>query len=203
MTALYIIGGIVLLFLLIGLIPIGADASYGEDGFALSARVWLFNISLGGGKKPKKQKKPKKEKKKKKEEPEAEKKKKKLPPLEVIQMALKRVFRLLCRLVSGLRVELLRIHFTAGFDDPCTTALAYGAAGTAMETLLQLGEKNIARHDLRVDADFDAAEPIIDFRIRITIRIGRLVGAVLGLVFGFMRDFLPYKLREAGAAARA
>lgn len=193
MTALYIIGGIVAFFVLVGLIPAGVDASYRNDVFTAAVRVWLFSVRLGGEKKPKKEKKKKPKKEEKEPKP---KKKRKLPPLSVIKSAAGRVMALLGRLVSSLRTELLRLHFTAASPDPADAAETYCAAGLAMDTLLHLGEGRIQKADLLANVDFDREKPVIDFRIIITIRIGRLVHEVFRLAFGVLGDFLKYKIQS-------
>lgn len=57
MTALYVIGGILLFFLLIALIPVGARVRYSERGFYLAARVSFVKLQLI----PPREKKPKPE----------------------------------------------------------------------------------------------------------------------------------------------
>ena len=191
MTALTIIGGIALFFVLVGLIPVGADARYVDGVFSLAVRVWLLSIRLGGEKKPKKEKP-----KRKKEKADKPSRRKSLPPLAVLKSAAKRAFAMLERLVSSLRVELLRLHFTAASPDPADAAETYCAAGLAMDTLLHLGEGRIEKVDLLADVDFDRTEPAVDFRIRLTIRIGRLAGEVLRMAFGILGDFIWYKTRS-------
>lgn len=199
MTALCIVGGIVLLFVLIGLIPAGVEAAYNENGFALYVRASFLRIALGGGaEKPKKEKPNKKEKKatEPEETPSAEKKKPKLPPWPVLKLLAKRGFELLSRLLRRFRFRLLRLHFTAAFPDPSDTAMAYAAAGTAMDTLLHIGGGRIEKADLRADVDFDSHTPLIDFRASLTIRIGAVVGQALRFGICVLRDYLKYRKDE-------
>lgn len=197
MTALIVIGVILLVFVLIGRIPVGVDASYDGTVFRLAARVWLFSIRLGG-KEKKPPKKEKRAKKKKEKEPAEEKSKpkRKLPPLPLLKSLAENGFHMLLRLLSRIRTELLKIHFTAAFPDPAVTALIYGAAGTAMEGLVRAGGKNLRRTDLRAEADFDGGAAVIDARLLATIRIHQILsaGAVFG--FGFLRDYLRYKKED-------
>lgn len=200
MTALYIVGGIVLLFVLIGLIPAGVEAAYNENGFALYVRASFIRFALGGGAdKPKKKEKPKKKDKKAKE-PEgaraAEKKKPKLPPWPVLKLLAMRGFELLSRLLRRFRFRLLRLHFTAAFPDPSDTAMAYAATGTAMDALLHIGSGRIEKADLRADVDFDSHTPLIDFRASLTIRIGAVVGQALRFGIFVLRDYLKYRKDE-------
>ena len=198
MTALLVIGILVLVFVLIGLLRVGAEASYSEAaGFTLAVRAGFLSLRLGGKKeknpKKKKAKKPKKPKKEK--EPE-EKPRRKLPPLPLILSLAEHGFELLLRLVSRLRVELLRLHVTAALPDPADAAMLYGAVGTAMDGLLRAGRGNLVASDLRADVDFDRSEPLVDLRLRVTIRIGQIVGAALRFGFGFLKDLLRYKRSE-------
>ncbi len=192
MKALIVIGIILLVLLLVGLIPVGAEAEYDDDGFRLKVRVGPLRLRLGG--REEKQKKERADKKKKEPaEPEEEKKKKKLPSLELIKIALKRGYAFLCRLVSRFRVDVLKLHFTSAFDDPYVTAMAYAAAGTAMDGLLRVGKGHISFSDLRADVDFDRASPSVDLRVALHIRICQLVHEGLGFAFGFLIDFLRFK----------
>ena len=193
MTALIVLGCIALVFFLIGLVPIGADIAYDAEGFRLGVRVWLFTIRLGGG--PKKEEAPKKADKKKEEKPKV-KKAKKRPSLWVIKSLLKNGFGVLCRFTADLRVEVLRIHFTSAFPDPAVTAMAYGAAGTAMDGLMRVGKGKIRFSDLRADVDFDRGSPEIDFRILVHITVGRSFGAALRFGVCFLRDLVREKRKE-------
>ena len=194
MKALIVIGIIALVLILIGLIRVGAEAIYDDRGLRLSLRFWCFRIRLGGsGKKPKKEKEIKESAESEEEEPE---KKRRLPPLSLLFSAAKHGYRLLCRLVSGLRIDVLKLHFTSAFDDPAVAALAYGAAGTAMDALRRIGGSRIVCSDMSADVDFDSCVPRFDFRISARLRIGRMIGAALRFGFGILIDFLREKRKE-------
>lgn len=194
MKALIVIGIIALVLFLIGLIRVGAEAVYDDRGLRLAVRFWCFRIQLGGGdRRPKKKKEKKESAESEEKEPE---KKRKLPPLPLMFSAAKHGYRLLCRLVSGLRIDVLKLHFTSAFDDPAVAALAYGAAGTAMDALQRIGGSRIVCSDMRADIDFDGSEPKCDFQIGARLRIGRLLGAALRCGFGILIDFLLDKRKE-------
>ena len=192
MTALIVLGCIALFILLICLIPVGIDAAYNSGGFALGLRIWRITLKLGGKKKDRPEKKRKNEKK-----DGEERKKRKLPDLSILKSLAKRGYRMLCRIVSRLRVDILKIHFVSAFEDPSVTAMAYAAAGTAMDGLLQLGGKRIRHPDLLAETDFQSDQFRLDMRIVFTWRIGGLLGAALGFGFGFLRDFISYKREVA------
>lgn len=193
MTALYIIGGVALLFVLIGLVPVGADVSYNAAGLLFKIKISFLRITLGGEKKPKKEKKPAKAKPEKKPAPDKPKKSLKLPLVKVILLLVKHAFSMLARIVSRFRVEVLRLYIVSALPDPADAALLYAAAGTGMDMLLNLGGDRLGKADLHADVDFDAAAPLVDFRMVLTIRIGAVLGAGLRFGFGFLKDYLKYK----------
>ena len=190
MTALIVIGCIAASLFLIGLIPVGADAAFDGNGFRLGVRVGVFSIRLGGEKKSREKASDKK-----KEKPK-DKKKKKLPSPSLILSLLKNGYALLCRLIAGLRVDVLRLHFTSGFEDPSLTAMAYAAAGTAMDGLMRVGRGRVRLTDLKADVDFDRTAPLIDFHILVHITIGRVAGAALRFGAGLLRDLMCEKRKE-------
>ena len=191
MTALCIIGGIVLFFLLIGMIPVGADIRYNAEGLLLRIKIWFIRLSVGGAEKPKKEKPAKLPKKK--ESEDTPKPKRKLPSIEIILILIRRGFSMLGSIVSRFRVERLKLHFLSASDDPADAAMIYAAAGTGMDMLLHLGGDRISHADLHADVDFDRKSPEVDFHIVISIRIGAVFGAALRFGFGFLKDYLRYK----------
>ena len=195
MTALYILGSIVVLIALICILPVSVEAAWTDGVFGFSARLWLFRVAPNEKKSGKKPKAP--EKKKTEESIEKKPKKKpKLPSLDVIKMLLRHGFAMLLRIVTRIRVDELRIHIIAATGDPADTAMLYSAVGSAMEVLLAAGGDRIAYSDLLADVDFDGTEPVIDFQIRLSIRIGQVLGAAIRFGFGFLRDYLPYRRKK-------
>lgn len=191
MRALIVISIIVFVLFLIGLIRVGAEAAYDDRGFRLAMRFGFFRIRLVGREKANKGSR------RKAAEASAEAKpKKKLPSLSLLRCFARHAFELLCRTVRDLRVDVLKLHFTAAFDDPAVTAMAYGAAGTAMEALQRIGGDHIVCSDMRADADFDGREPRYDFRVGVRMRIGRLLGSAFRFGFGILFDVLREKRKE-------
>ena len=136
MTALKVIGIIVLIFILIGLIRVGAVVRFGE-ALELKILIGPFRITLL----PAKERKAKPPEEKKPEEPAEKKKKEKthtLPKLtkdelrELIETAfaaLKGTARRACR---RLRIDPLEVLVVFGGADPADIAQAYGYASAAM-----------------------------------------------------------------------
>ena len=195
MRWIVILGAAALSLTLIGLIPLGIDASWTGGELALAARIWLFSLKLGKNPKREKPRKPRRKADKRTDAENSSQKKKRLS-MPLIRILSENGLRVLSRIVSCGRTELLRIHFTSAFKDPALTATAYGLAGTAMEGLLAAGGGRIRRADLRADVDFDGTTPRVVARIRMTVRVGRLFGAGMSFGFRFLRDYLQLKKEE-------
>ena len=189
MSALLVIGLILLILVLIGLIPVGTDLFYDADGFRLSLRILFFSIRLGGGNSDNTGKKGSDKQKK----ASGDKKKNGLPSLPKLKILANKGYAILCRIVRSLRVDILRIHFTSAFADPATTAMVYAAAGTAMEGLLRVGEDLIRKADLLADVDFDSDTPLIELRVRLTMRIGRIFTEGTRFGVGVLWDLIRLK----------
>lgn len=191
MTGWIILGAAVLLLILIGLVPVGVDLLWNADGFRLRLRIGFLSIRLGG-----REKAGTKADKKKPSKP-ASKGKKGLPDWPVLRSILRNGYSILCRLAAHVRIDVLKIHFTAAFSDPAQTAMIYGAAGMAMDALLWIGQARFKHPDLRAMVDFDRDTPLIDARICLTIRVVYLIGAGAVFGFGFWKDFRQRKKEAA------
>ena len=135
MTVLVILAVLVL----IGCIPVGVDAAYGEGGVLLSAKIGFFRLQILPAK-PKKPKKPKKAKKSKQQKAAASPALSAAPDTPAAEaapqkkLALPGGLRGILRLVNlalstlgdlrrKLRVEELTLHVTFAGDDPADAAL--------------------------------------------------------------------------------
>ena len=147
MTALIVIGIIVLIIALIMLIPVGADIGYEDGVFSLSAKVLGILIKLfpKDESKPKKEKpgkkkekKPKKEKKKKKEEEPGEEqpKKKKFDfTVEEIFELLKKVLKKIGRFGRKWNIDRFLLDLVLTGADPYETARLFGYINASIATL--------------------------------------------------------------------
>jgi hypothetical protein len=184
---------IVSVLVLLGCIPLGVDGAYEEGHVSFSVRVWFLSLELGKSKADGEEKPVSPEK----AEATAEKqtKKRSLPPWPILKILGKNGYNTLCRLVSRLRVDILKIHFTAAWADPSVTAMAYAGAGVAMEGLLRIGGGRIVHPDMRAMVDFDSQEPMLLFHIRLSLRLYQLLGAAFGFGFGALRDIIRLKIQ--------
>ena len=209
MTALIVIGIIVLIIALIMLIPVGADIGYEDGVFSLSAKVLgvLIKLFPKDESKPgkeksgkKKEKKPKKEKKKKKEEEPEEKqpKKKKFDfTLEEIFELLRKVLKKIGRFGRKWNIDRFLLDLVLTGADPYETARLFGYINASIATLAPMCRDRFNCKDtfVRTDVDFGAEETKIDFGLAFSIRIGAFFALAFGIAFAALGILLKNKKR--------
>ncbi|MCR5173647.1 MAG: hypothetical protein K6C09_03295 [Oscillospiraceae bacterium] len=194
MTVLIVIGAILLFFLIIGLIPLGAGVEYSSDGLILEAvagpvRIRLVPKSEAVPKKKKdkpKTKKKKKDRKKKGNKPLPEggagEKKGGMP--EKILQVLPTVFQTLGRFLRSLTIRELTVRYTVGGEDPSRTAIQYGAMSGGMQLLEPLlSRMRIRKRDIRFRCDFTREKDDVYVKATAVIMIWQLIYIVLKLDF--------------------
>lgn len=197
MTVLVILAVLVL----IGCIPVGVDAAYGEGGVLLSAKIGFFRLQILPAKpqKPKKPKKPKQQKPAASSAPSAApdapaepaaKKKLALPGglngiLRLVNLALST----LGDLRRKLRVEELTLHVTFAGDDPADAALHYGQAWAAVGALMPALDRLfvIKKRDICPILDYNREQMSVDAHLILTITIGRALALGLKAGLGFLK----------------
>lgn len=167
MTAWIVAAAFVAFLVLLALVKCRAEAAYNEDGFRWRVSLGFITLAPREGK-PKRGKKPRRAK-------SAESKTRKAPDIDQLRAWAALALRLLKRFFKRLRIELLRVHFISAYDDPYDTAMAYGYAGSAMETVTELANGRIGRLDLHTEPDFDAAQPRVDAHVIVFVRVGDLI----------------------------
>ena len=194
MTVLVILAVLVL----IGCIPVGVDAAYGEGGVLLSAKISFFRLRILPAK-PKKPKKPKQQKPAASSAPSAApdapaepaaKKKLALPGglngiLRLVNLALST----LGDLRRKLRVEELTLHVTFAGDDPADAALHYGQAWAAVGALIPALDRLfvIKKRDICPILDYNREQMSVDAHLILTITIGRALALGLKAGLGFLK----------------
>lgn len=200
MTVLVILAVLVL----IGCIPVGVDAAYGEGGVLLSAKIGFFRLQILPAK-PKKPKKPKKAKKSKQQKPAASPAPSAAPdaPAEAApqkKLALPGGLNGILRLVNlalstlgdlrrKLRVEELTLHVTFAGDDPADAALHYGQAWAAVGALMPALDRLfvIKKRDICPILDYNREQMSVDAHLILTITIGRALALGLKAGLGFLK----------------
>lgn len=195
MLALKIIGGIVLFFCLLMLIPVGARALYSEDGLFLWFKIACFSIRLAPmrkkrrsakGSKPKKpqkgrQQKPKGDSAVRSEQTQEAKKPgelKKLLPL--IRPGLTAVSRLRRKLT----IRQMRVYYRiGGAEDPAGAAMKYGivaAGGGALFPLVNSAFR-VKDWDVDLNVDFESDQTRVAFAAEGGWCLGQLIVTALAL----------------------
>jgi hypothetical protein len=217
MIALYIVGGILLLLVLILLIPVGGEAEYDEDGFRLWLRLGPLRLVLL----PKEHKPEDEEKKKKKAAEKAEKKaakkkeKEKLKeekPKEKKGGGLKEILELipvgtraLGRLIRALRFKRIELAFRfGGAEDPSKAAMGFGGAWAGAGVLVPLLKKKLkVKHvDVRSSVDFTAEKTLVyahgDLRVRPLLVVAIALRAGLRALIIHKKYMPPKEKRHRG-----
>ncbi|MBQ6757413.1 MAG: hypothetical protein IJP43_10765 [Oscillospiraceae bacterium] len=197
MTALIVIGIILLIFFLIAIIPVGVRVGYDKSGFSLDVIAAFIKIGIlpPKEKKPKPQEKPKEDKPKEEkteEKPEEEKPEEKPREksehdlggtVELAMTALRAVGDTLTRLRRKLTVDYIRLQYTSNCDDPADAAINYGRAVAAINGLSPFVSKflRIKKRDYTVLVGFDGGGDKVLLDAQITIRIWEIIYVALGL----------------------
>lgn len=204
MTALKVIGIILLILLLILLLRVGVEIRFG-DALAVKLRIGPVRKTIlpAGEKKPKKAKK---------ETPQgdpgtetAPTKKRALPKLSLAEIkdlaatvlrALGAVMRSTCK---RLRIDPLEVYVTFGGADPAEIAQQYGYASAAMWALMPHAEQlfTIPHPSLHLRMDYAAPATKAEGTVGLSFRIGDLFAIGLALLVPLVKWFLRFKRAHA------
>lgn len=203
MTALKVIGVILLIFLLIGFLRVGGVVLFGDE---LCVKLRVGHICLTvfpRGKKKKKKEKPKAEKpKEEKTEAEAKPKTKHAFPkptvedlLDLVQTALSALGAMVRRACKRVRIDPLDVTVVFGGTDPAAVATSYGAASAVIFAQMPKLEERfyIPNPSLHLRMDFDAAGTTAKGQVGVSLRISDLFAIVFTLLIPLAKWFLRFK----------
>ena len=208
MTALKVMGSILLLLLLIGLLRVGAEVRFGE-ALVVKLRVGPFRKTIV----PTDEKPPKKRKEKKKPDgPAAERPKKKRPLpkptlcelTDLISTAFSALGAMLRATCRRLRIDPLEASVTFGGAEPAEIAQKYGCACAALWALMPRAEAlfRIPRPSLHLRMDYQAAETRAEGTLGLSARVGELIVIALALAVPLLKWFLRFKRAHRNDAPR-
>lgn len=196
------IGIILLIFLLIGFLRVGATVFFG-DALCVKLRVGPIRLTVFPKRKKRKEKKEKpKEEKPKEEKAEAELKKKRALPkptiedlLDLAQTALSALGATVKRACKRVRIDPLDVTVVLGGDDPASIATLYGVASAAMFAEMPKLEERFYVPDpsLHLRMDFDAEGTTAAGRVGVTLRVCDLFAIVFTLLIPMAKWFLRFK----------
>lgn len=210
MKALWIIGGILLLLVLLSLVRVGAVLSFGEE-LRVRLRLGPAKLTLlprrskGQAEAGKEAEKAQKAAAGRREKP-----KKKAPSITArdILDALPALFESLKaglrKTRRRLRIDPLRIAVVLGGDDPADVGELYGMVSAAMYTVMPQLERLTYMPDPRIhlEADFTAAQTRAEGTVGLSLQIRDLFA--IGWAFGrpLLRWFLHFRKNSAARAAQ-
>lgn len=176
------------------LMPVGIDAGY-DGAVSLRLRVGPIRKTVFPNQKSTGEADGKTKKK-----PPTRKKEKKQPDKHFLLSLVRPGLRALNRVRRKLRIDLLRLHFTAAAGDPYDTIRQYRAANLAVYATVPVVERTVCvrQRDIETGFTFEADKPTIFARIIMNIRVGQL--CVVGI--GFAAEYLKMK-RKTNRARRA
>ena len=203
MSGWFVLGIIVLVFALIGCIPVGVDASYHENALALRLKIGFFTMQVLPAK-PKKKKAEAKKKKPAAKKPDAKQAKPAKPKkqFQMPKLTLQDILALadlacdtLGNLRRKLRVEVLVLHVTLDGSDPAKAAILYGRAWALIGMLNPKLEQLfvIKKRDIQPVLDYNEKEMKIDAHLALTITIGRAVSLAARAGVRFLKLWLNKK----------
>ena len=197
MSGWIVLGIIVAVFVLIGCIPVGVDARYGENTLSLRLKIGLFKMQVLPAKPKKKKVAPKKEKSAVKKQDAKPKKQFQMPKLTLqdILALLDLACDTLGNLRRKLRVEVLVLHVVLDGSDPAKAAISYGGAwaliGAMNPKLDQLFV--IKKRDIQPILDYNEKEMKVDAHLALTITIGRAISLAVRAGVRFLKLWLNKK----------
>jgi hypothetical protein len=202
----YIIVLIVLaFFLLLGLLPIGADGGYCENAAFLSVRIGPLPYRILPQKERRETERQKaarlrkEEKRKVKKLAKAQKKaqkERKAPDVNTILALAKMGLQALQRFRKRLSVDYIRFLWTAAAGNPYDAAMQFGAVSAALGALTPLAASvlRVRQSEVDVSLRFDTEKPILDARLTLSLRVWEILW--IGLAFGFAYLRFKYKNRR-------
>ncbi len=201
-TALKIIGIILLVFLLMGFLRLGAVASFG-DGLRIRLRVGALRLTIYP-RKPKKKKtaKPKEEKAEEPTEQKPKTKKKRLLPkptmeelLDLADTSLTALGATVHRACHRVRIDPLELTASFGGWDPAKAALLYGAANTLIYAVMPRAEEtfDIPDPSLHLRLDYDQEGVTAKGTLGVSVRVGDLFAIAFTLMIPVAKWFLRFR----------
>lgn len=183
---------------LLSYLRLGVSVDYDASGLMIRANLGRIPFKLF----PMKKKKPKPRKQR---NPEAAKgrQKNKGGNLALVKKYLPLAAEAAGRLKKKIRIDNIDLNLIWGSSSPAMTAISFGFANAAFGMLWPLIEHNfnVRERQLRTSVDYNATEPVMEIRAKLTLTIGQ--GVVIGTALGvkaikLFRDYKKeQKLKEA------
>lgn len=202
MVGWFILGGIVLLILIVWLLPVAAEITFGQELRVTVGIGPVTKVLLPAPERAEKSPKKTAAKKKTAEKPKG---KKKLPftfsdvrsATPVLMEALKKA---LGKIRRRMRVDPMHLSFTFAGDDPVEAAEVYGWANTVVWTLMPPLEQLIRIPDpyIHLDVDYGSCQTKVEGHLGIRARLGDLVVIALTMALPILKWFTNWRKEVRG-----
>ena len=176
MTFCLVLGAVLVALIGFACLPVRMDAQYDGDVFSMVGKVGPVPVHLLPKRKA-----------------QSRSKKRKLSPKkEISGLFLENGGQILYKAMAVMKIELLRVHFTAAGPDPYDAAMAYAQMGVMMEALEHFSAGRVENTDFRADVDFEGQRTVLDGRIRLRARMFHVINALFRFGTGFLRGYFRY-----------
>ena len=198
MTALIVIGTILLILLLLASVRVGVIFHFG-DQTTLKLRIGLIRVTILPKKKKEKHTKKADTASKKSAPP---KKKNTLTPLEVYDLVTA-VFSglqtMAHRVGKHLRVDPLELSAVIGGSDPAQVAQRFGMANAAVWSLMPQAEEILHIPDpaIHLGMDYNAPKTVISGTVGLSFRVGNLIEFTVAAAIPLLRWYKTYRKAHA------
>ncbi len=162
---------IVVVIVILCVLPVGVIICYEKKQLDLRLRIAFLSFAIHPadrllpGKKGRKGKK-------------GGKRRRSMPPLRDI---LRPALDAMGRMIRKIRIDELRIHYTAGSEDPASAALQYGLVSAGLGVLLGQLEAacRVKKRQVEIDIDYELTGPEVQARASLSLRLWQMVGLIV------------------------
>ena len=202
MKALFILGIVLLVLVLLSFVRLGAQVEYAASGVTVRVKTGPFLLTVfprrGNGTKAGSARK-----KRKKNGAAAKEPAPKGGSVALVKKFLPLIAEAAGRMKRKIRIDVLRLDLTVAAADPAAAAMAFGGANAFLGMIWPLIEQNfnVQQRCIRTRVDFQAQRPTVVLFAQLTLSIGTALHMGIRLTVRFLRLFAEYKAEHTTSAA--
>ena len=202
MKALFILGIVLLVLVLLSFVRLGAQVEYAASGVTVRVKTGPFLLTVfprrGNGTKAGSARK-----KRKKHGAAAKEPAPKGGSVALVKKFLPLIAEAAGRMKRKIRIDVLRLDLTVAAADPAAAAMAFGGANAFLGMIWPLIEQNfnVQQRCIRTRVDFQAQRPTVVLFAQLTLSIGTALHMGIRLTVRFLRLFAEYKAEHKTGAA--
>ena len=190
MKALFILGIVLLVLVLLSFVRLGAQVEYAASGVTVRVKTGPFLLTVfprrGNGTKAGSARK-----KRKKNGAAAKEPAPKGGSVALVKKFLPLIAEAAGRMKRKIRIDVLRLDLTVAAADPAAAAMAFGGANAFLGMIWPLIEQNfnVQQRCIRTRVDFQAQRPTVVLFAQLTLSIGTALHMGIRLTVRFLRLF--------------